>query len=516
MNASTSASGRPWLRYAGHAVGGLVLAIIVPLFTYNHGMHQIAGMDEGVLAKAAYSLRLGYRPYVDFPTAVPPLFLYVLKAANALSADPSWSALVLTNAIYAGLAGLALAALLGAFGGPLAAFEAYACATLATFLTQTVVGFPWYNALSALSLALVGASAAALIRSPRSRGMLAALATSLVLAGLSKINLAVLSYAVITGLALLSPRVRRPALLALGAGALGTWLTLQCTDISPLLLFRTYARFLGRASSGSHWYATFFGPTWWESARSVGACLPLLVATAWTSRELWRRGQELDEATRAYAWLACGLIVAAFGGMITNNDLKFTEISVIGIATTLLLTRSPTFPFDWRRTAWLVSFAALFTYAEITGLLRLRSFTTFGFYDLVNEGAYQDGYFKGLEASERLAHAGDAMFAKIKSLPQPLREGEVLLGPRLEMFYPAFRIRPPRGLPLWWEGFNDESGQDAVANELADRFTALPFKLIILWKEEAIFMPASVFRRLANTGLYTWSNEGELTFIKRK
>jgi hypothetical protein len=511
-----NASGRPWLRYAGHAAGGLALAIIVPLFTYAHGMHQIAGMDEGVMAKAAYALRLGYRPYVDFPTAVPPLFLYVLKVGNALSTDPSWSALVLANAIYAGLAGLALAALLGAFGGPLAAFEAYACAALATFLTQTVVGFPWYNALSALSLALVGASAAAVIRSPRSRGMIAALTASLVLAGLSKINLAVLSYAVVGGLAFLSPRVRRPALLALGLGALGTWLTLQGTGISAGLLFCTYARFLGRAASGTHWYATFFGATRWESVRSVGACLPLLIATAWTLRELWRRGRELDETTRAYAWLASGLIAAAFGGMITNNDLKFTEISVIGIAATLLLTRSPTFPFDWRRTAWLASFAALFAYAEMAGLLRLRSFTTYGFYDVVNEGLYQDGYFKGLEASERLARTGDQMFAMIKSLPPPLREGEVFLGPRLEMFYPAFHIHPPRGLPLWWEGFNDESGQDAVANELADRFVALPLKLIILWKEEAIFMPASVFRHLADTGLYTWSTEGELTFIKRK
>lgn len=78
----------------------VVLAIVLAIIVLNRGNIQFGGMDGGVLVNAAWQLHLGYRPYVDVVTAVPPLFLI----GNDLAFDfwgVNWRAMVRITAVFA-------------------------------------------------------------------------------------------------------------------------------------------------------------------------------------------------------------------------------------------------------------------------------------------------------------------------------------------------------------------------------------------------------------------------------
>lgn len=54
----------------------LFTAFVIGFSIKVFGNLQFTGMDGGVLVNSAYMSFLGYKPYVDFTTAVPPYFLW--------------------------------------------------------------------------------------------------------------------------------------------------------------------------------------------------------------------------------------------------------------------------------------------------------------------------------------------------------------------------------------------------------------------------------------------------------
>lgn len=57
------------------------ISIILYFVNITLGNIQFGGMDGGVLVNAGWQYHLGYKPYTDFITAVPPIFLILAKIA---------------------------------------------------------------------------------------------------------------------------------------------------------------------------------------------------------------------------------------------------------------------------------------------------------------------------------------------------------------------------------------------------------------------------------------------------
>ena len=71
-----------------------LLNTIIIVTVMHWGNVQFSGMEGGVLVNTAWMLHLGYIPYRDFLTAVPPLFLLGAKASFLFRDVPSWNAML--------------------------------------------------------------------------------------------------------------------------------------------------------------------------------------------------------------------------------------------------------------------------------------------------------------------------------------------------------------------------------------------------------------------------------------
>jgi hypothetical protein len=138
-------------------------AVLLAAAVYKLGMYQFGGWDEGLLVHAATCYAQGFKPYVDFPCSMPPLFMAAIRCAIRLL-GLRWTSLALIAASFTGLTALWIFALLRRAGVQCHwALVIAACVEMSTML---VVPFWWFNNSSAVSVVLLILSALACLRRP--------------------------------------------------------------------------------------------------------------------------------------------------------------------------------------------------------------------------------------------------------------------------------------------------------------------------------------------------------------
>ena len=202
-------------KYLIHALPILLFGSALWFALLHYGNRQFLGMDAGVLVDAGWRMTLGQRPYVDFPTAVPPALLLLGQVALAWF-GPVWSSFLKINAVC-GILFIAFADYMLLRLGVACVLRWFFLAASVT-ATLLVTGFVWYNALSALALVLFLLSVCVLFRDPHDRINRFCFVLTLIILSWMKPNYAASMVAVVFITAQLDRRLRGTVALFTGVG----------------------------------------------------------------------------------------------------------------------------------------------------------------------------------------------------------------------------------------------------------------------------------------------------------
>jgi hypothetical protein len=421
-------------------------AALLAAAVYMLGMYQFGGWDEGLLVHAATCYAQGFRPYVDFPCSMPPLFMAAIRCGIKLS-GLRWTSLALIAATFTGLTALWIFALLRRASVQRHwALVITACVELSTML---VIPFWWFNNSSAVSVVLLILSALACLRQPRHffPWMSLSLALAMVLA--SKPNDLP---ACLVVLALLATRDRwqwAKTLSACAAAAAFFLLLCYAALMPPLALLHSYVE-IGRLRGSPLRMVAFRDTLWPEIGFQILFILMVLFCFAVLLAICARR-----QPTRWPILAVCAIAGLTSIEMIcTNTEIKTNDLSAVLVAAAMLCLH----PWEAqevsakRKTvlAGLLSvFLVMAGFFSVTHL-RILGIGEYKYYEPLPTKTIQSGFFTGLDASPRLqrvlAQSAEAL-SRYPARP-------VFFGPRMEFAYAVFNQPLMRGMPLLWDPGN--------------------------------------------------------------
>lgn len=458
---------------------------LIGLITLYSGMTYLAGMDEGVFSKIAYQLYLGHHPYQDIITLVPPLFMGVLYVAVRWF-GPFYYACVLLNALLA----------TGSFG--LAYYflrKSSVSRTLSCFIssslvlsTLSVVGFLWYNQISYLVIFLFGLSLLRCFHTQAPKHFLDFFIA--VLTGLLffiKINMAVtilalliilllylffggyhnhfkkILYSVLLGTAL------AVAIMLAYAPIFASYFTLLKTFVYHsrnyilVYLFKHFSLFDALILGIISIYFLLVGYTWYRRPFKVGQpfifSLPFLFSLA---------------------FVGLGIV-----SLLTNNDSKLCELGFFYMACCLLMLCPESGPISQKKNWLIVFLSGLILGTSIVGIvINIRSLQV-GFYQkeypkLGYKPFTTSGYFSYFVSGPKLPRLLQDIdhLLRIHHIPTG---HPIYFGARIDFSYAVFHIVPPKGLPIWWEGFDSP--------RFIRAYQRAQFDTIITLKDDVTFLP---------------------------
>jgi len=423
----------------------LFLAALLGAVVYKLGMHQFGGWDEGLLVHAATYYEQGFKPILDFPCAMPPLFMAGARCIALLGLR--WTSFTLLAAVFTALTTLWIFFLLRTAGLP--RHWGLVLALCVEASTMLVTPFWWFNNSSAISVVLLFLSVLSCLRQPRR--MLPWISVSLALAMVvaSKPNDLPAALLIFVLLAT-KDKWQWVKTLSACAGALGIFLLICRAAQMPLLqLLRSYAE-IGKLRGSPLQLLPLMEPPWPEREFQIifilAAVLCFLVIFVASVKH------------RPSHWpILTACAIAGLTGIemtCTNSEIKTSDLCVILVASAILCLR----PWEAqqvsvRRKTLLVGWVSVFLVMSVFFAVihvRILRIGEGAFFEPFPTATIHSGFFSGLEAGPRLQRVLQQTNRALSSYPSQ----KVFFGPRMEAMYAAFNRSVTPGMPLLWDPGN--------------------------------------------------------------
>jgi len=487
---------------------------------------QFGGYDGSIVVNHAWQLHLGYQPYVDVVTGLPPLFLI----GSHLAFDfwgVHWYVLVMIAAFFSAVTFLLQVALLLRlnFGARWSLLLPFAIQSM----TMVPVAWWWYNQVTAVLGCLFVSAALLLYQRPNSVFSQGAFAGSAVLLALAKPNMASALLVSVFVLLISAQHLRRRVIVLFTCATAVTLGVLFWARVNPLDVLTSYTIFAGDALSLSRIAKFLLLNDRYEVGQTFALMAPSVLAVGIVLFRVNLSPSSEDEIPRItitsptikkmeVPCLALGLISRGGGilGMMTNNEYNMSDASMIllGSAVITLLFRGR-LAIPRMRVVVLALIIVSTVLLTANGLRytmfrwRVMGVGPGAFYEEAPLTVLEDpALFKGMSVGPRLVRVLSDIEETLKTAgylgPE---DAPVFFGPRIDFGYAAYGIHPHPGLPTWWEFFSqDGRGQ---TNDMVERFKAARFKLCIFLRRDYTFFPASLIEYLNQA--YEVYDTGELT-----
>jgi len=384
----------------------LFVAFIIGSSIKVFGNLQFTGMDGGVLVNSAYMSFLGYKPYVDFMTAVPPLFLMGGGLAFKVF-GLSWNSIVLAAAIFSSLTFLLHVYLLKkiGFGKVLSIITALYVQSI----TVVIRGYWYYNFITIITAILFISSSILYLKDQNNikNRMILILITSFLF--LVKVNIAA-PLLILTYLFLLfSTTNKKYTFIIILLSLFLSLLFLFFFNINPLDMIENYMISSSRALSFDGWISFIFLNQRWEVKESFLFFLPILIAFFVSTIDsiFITRHIQKNKFVLVLPLISIIIGIIALG---TNNDFNMTDGSLVIFGIILSI-------FFWQKQS-----KDIFLKKLIDGLsfITIVAFTISGFYKGYDRFGLREGlapnqrgvefFFDGSSEKPPLANISDSFF----------------------------------------------------------------------------------------------------------
>ena len=429
--------GLPWLI--------IPAAALLAAGVYKLGMHQFGGWDEGLLVHAATYYAQGFRPILDFPCAMPPLFMTGARCIALLGLK--WTSFTMLAAVFTALTTLWMFVLLRAAGLPRHwGLVVTLCAEASTML---VTPFWWFNNSSAVSVVLLFLSVLSCLQLPRRVLPWMSVSLSLAMVVASKPNDLPAALLMLVLLATKDRWQWVKTLLAC-AGALGIFLLICRAAQMPLLqLLHSYAE-IGKLRGSPLQLLPLTELPWPE--RDFQIIFILAAVLCFSAIFVVSVKHKPSHWPILGACAIAGL--TAIEMTCTNSEIKTSDLCVMLAASAILCLRPwETQEVSARRKTLLAGWLSVFLVMSVFfAVIHVRIL-------LIGEGAFFEpfptatidgGFFSGLEAGPRLQSVLQQTSHALSSYPSQ----KVFFGPRMEVMYAEFNRSVTPEMPLLWDPGN--------------------------------------------------------------
>jgi hypothetical protein len=490
-------------------------AALLAAGVYKLGMHQFGGFDEGLLVHAATYYAQGFKPYIDFPCTMPPLFMASIRGCVTLF-GLHWSSLALMTAAFAALTSLWMFTILRSAAVPRHwALAVTICVEISTIL---VAPFWWYNNTSYLPVVLLLISVLACLQQPKQWLPWISLSLSLAMVLAAKPNV---EPACLMVLVLLATTDKSQWLKTFSscAGALAlAWSICNAAQMPPAALLNSYTE-IAKLRGNPLAMVPFRHMEWPESEFQFlflfvnALCFALLLAiSARRQPREWRQLSVCAIAALTSLLLAC-----------TNAEFKSSDLSILLVAATFLFLR-PWQPQELsarRKTVlagWLIVFLVTSGFFAVIHL-RILLIGEGLFYEPFPTTKVQSGFFSGLEAGPGLQKTLSQIATVLSMYPAKT----VFFGPRIEFAYAQFNKPLTPRMPLLWDPGNLFS-YSRFPRLLLTFQQQNPDLLIFLKEDYSLMGPVGIYIRNTATyrridtfsqlTIYVRKNEVPITFVR--
>jgi hypothetical protein len=482
-------------------------ALLLAAGVYKLGMHQFGGWDQGLLVHAGTYYAQGFKPYVDFPCSMPPLFMAGVRFGVSLL-GLKWSSFSFLAAAFTALTTLWIFALLRAASMP--RHVAIAVTICAELSTMWVTPFWWFNNTSAVSVVLLFLSVLACLRQPKPLLHWVSLSLSLGMVLASKPN-DLPACLMVLALVATTDKQQWAKTLAACAGALAIFLAICRGANMPLRdLLNSYAE-IGKLRGSPLLMLPIRALERPERNFQIG--LILLAALCFAVLLTLSVKRYRCPWPTFFVFLIAG--VTSMEMTFTNSEIKTSDLCVILIAAVFLCIN------HWKvqevsatrrvlLAGWLSVFLVMSGFLAVIHL-RTLSIGELMFYEPLPTTTIQSGFFAGLEAGPRLQRVLRQTEMTLSYYPSQ----KVFFGPRMESMYAAFNKPVTPGMPLLWDPgnlFPKERLPGMVATFQQD-----DPDLLIFLKDDSTRMDI-MFDYIARSGAYAYSEDlSDITvFVRQK
>jgi hypothetical protein len=482
------------------AVLGIAVILAILILQYGN-MHAYRRFDIGVTVNVAWKMHLGYVPYRDFLTTLPPLFLLGCKYFFDLL-GLYWSSAVIFTAIFVVITYLLHVAILYKMriGEGWAVFLPF----MVQCMTLVPVPHWWFNQITSVVGCLFISAAMLLYKRPKDNFTQLAFLSITTLLFLAKPNLGMplLLFTLLIFMAI--PSLRLLAIKLTGSAVVLAILVLLLAKINPWDVILSY-RSASRPISALLFKHIFHLLPFINHSREQVFMIfiffvPCLLALGIILDSVFRTKSE-TKIEMPYFALALAGMISGFISMLTNHDLFINGLVIILLSfVILMLLLKPYLPK--RRDRMFVFYSLVLSVALFTanGLIMMRSRLQLD-HPLVRLDS--PPFFKGMYVTPRFTRI-------LGQIDDVLKKGGyigqanagIFFGPGLEFGYELYGINPRKGLPVWWES-------NLKTKEIVQRFKDAHFEIAIFLIGQYTFFPKEVKEYLDNK--YAVYDYGELT-----
>lgn len=497
----------------------VALTLLIALLSALLGQIAFGGYDGSALIDLGWRLQQGQVAYRDFPSLLPPIFLWQAAAAMRIFGVHWWAFTVFSSLTFVLLAAAGWLALFAAARYISLAPELAYLFLFSIAIPQLATSHVWHSAFASQCAVVVLLINFLLFRVQKQ--------TLVWSRELVLLNVAFTSLVLTTKPNIAAVVVLSTVLFALSAGdrlrALGMWL--GCTaggaviagaatwwsGLSPLQVLHSYTQISERpspldllanfASLTQDWIIQIEAPI-------VYAVTVLLLAGILL--HLFRATK--PRYTPALAAALSGWLISV-AGFCTNWDIRLNDLPAgfFGVSLLLFSAGESRAVRRIRTAAIMCTFLAVLIVAFGRGRMR-----GVGAWARPQYGAVilrKDPFFGWFAGREQMWQIEDTISREIARHP----EETFFFGPRLEFAYAAHRLPSPRGLPIWWHpGSSYATSDDAHLQQSwrahrFDRVILLPFG-----PEGTIRLPAWLRESVARDYIATSSHDEPVQVYVRK
>lgn len=499
----------------------ITLASVMFALIMHLGNIQFGGMDGSALTNAAWQMYLGYKPYKDFITGVPPLFLMGAKWAFQLF-GVYWNSFVVFTAIFSIITFFLQIIILSNLG--MGKKWAVLISFATQFLTLIPISWWWYNQITSVVGCLFLSSALLLLKKPNETFSQIAFVLLTALLMLAKPNVAIilLSFTLLGFLSVSDLRSLITKLILYAFILVAIILLINKINVIDLILnYRTAG---GRILQLQNITSFFWLNDMWESKQTVKFLAPSLVGLIIMILNIaFFRSSRLSAQNKEgliYLFLCSIGIITGLIAMATNNDHNIIETPIIlfGITAIMIGFQSQIGANIKRIVSVLLLLSFTFLIGEglniSWGRLRIMSVGPGNFYEKLPLTRISSPlFFNRLNAGPRLMN----VLHEIKMIVGENNNNQnnisgIFFGPRIDFSYAAFGLKPPRGLPLWWESFSDS--RNTRTKDLIYKFKNNRFRTVVFLLNDYTFIPLEIINYLNSN--YDVTNSLYLTIYRAK
>ena len=477
--------------------GAFLIFILISYF----GKIQFGGMDGGVLINGGWQYHLGYTPYKDFVTLVPPgLFLGTKLAFDWFGVN--WNSIVLFTAAFSAAAFIVQFYILRKLG--ISLFLSFLTVFLIHIVSTIQLSFWWYNQITAVIAAIYLSSVILFVQQPEKKISKILLFSSTFIFLFMKVNTAAPLIAGSSILYLLFGSHRKTFITVQAAGFFVFIIGSILFNIDILHLVAIYLKAGGRLTDSGLMWDFFFRIYRFEAVITFKYLLALLVILFAAGYIIVDSGKTIRSIRKIdkKILLMCSLgMLVSFFAMATNNDFNMVDAPLFLVAFVIALKQfSPFIPRTFQQFFHLavifVFFGFIFIASRYTKTrLRIKVIGPNLYYqDLELKKLSVPKFFEGMRASPNLIKTIKNMDEVILPLKKSgILDEKIYFGSRIDFAYAMYRIKPAPRLPLWW-GENARAGGLPKGTEkgMIENFKKTPFTAILFYKGNYPFFPVEL------------------------